>query len=142
MVYADYKVTVELQSYENPTHMKAQSNDCCDGGSNSNCYNDALCDNRFRFCYSDSIDISEYTGTIAVRPEEVVCGCQFATDLVEKNNDNITFQSGRLIGGNTRNPLVFHGDVWPVSATEDVSYNSPAGIVLQHVIVSETKSIV
>lgn len=106
---ADYTVTIELQSYQNPSHMRAQSNDCCDGGCND------PCDNRFRFCYSDSIDVTEHIGILEVRPEEAVIGCQFASGLVAADNDNITFQSGRIFGENTRNPLTFQGDIWPVS---------------------------
>lgn len=85
--------------------MRVQSNDCCDSNCNP-------CDNRFRFCFSDSIDMAEYAGILKERPEELFAGCQIVTDLVEMDNDNITFRNKF---GNTRNPLKFKGDIWPVS---------------------------
>ena len=49
-----------------------------------------------------------------MRPEEAVVGCQFATELVAKDDDNITFPTSGYIGETVRNPLRFKGDVWPV----------------------------
>lgn len=117
-MYADYTVTVDLKSYVNPTHMRAQSNDCCDSSCNP-------CDNRFRFCFSDSVDLVEYSVIFEERPEELVIGCQIVTDLVEINNDNITFGSKF---GNTRNPLKFRGDIWPVSHDQSL----PAHSIFDH----------
>lgn len=108
LVSADYTLTVELKSYQNPSHMRAQSDDCCDG----NCSNP--CDNRFRFCFSDAPDAAERATVLRSRPEEAVIGCQFATDLVEMDSDDIIFPSSGIFGGNTRNPLTFSGDIWPV----------------------------
>ena len=96
-----------MENYQNPSHMRAQSNDLCDGEHDP-------CDNRFRFCYSDTVDQAEAIGILNVRPEEAVIGCQFATGLVAMDNDNITFPSNGIFGENTRNPLTFTGDVWPV----------------------------
>ena len=109
LVCAEYTVTVELKQYQNPSHMRAQSRDCCDG----NCSDP--CDNRFRFCYSDSPNVAAMTGVLETRPEEAVIGCQLATELVARDNDNLTFSSSGVIGGSVRNPLKFRGDVWPVS---------------------------
>ena len=95
--------------------MRAQSNDCCDG----DCTNQ--CDNRFRFCFSDSINVIEYSVILEERPEELLIGCQIVTDLVEMDNDNITFGSKF---GNTRNPLKFKGDIWPVSVSLPVHIHS------------------
>ena len=107
-VSGDYTATVELRRYQNPTHMRAQSNDCCDGDCED------PCDNRFRFCYFDSPDVAQRAAVLQVRPEEAVIGCQFATELVGKDNDNITFPNSGIIGNSVRNPLRFKGDVWPV----------------------------
>ena len=109
LVNSDYTVKVELKRYQNPFHMRAQSNDCCDG----NCSNP--CDNRFRFCYTDSPNITQLSGSLDVRPEEVVIGCQLATNLVAKDNDNISFSSSGKIGETVQNPLQFSGGIWPVS---------------------------
>ena len=107
-VNASYTLTVELKSYENPSHMRAQSNDCCDG----NCSNP--CDNRFRFCFTDDPDNANSAGVLLTRPEEAVIGCQFATDVISMDNDDITFPSSKTLGGNAENPLEFNGDIWPV----------------------------
>ena len=106
----DYIATVEVLLYENPTHYLAQSKDCCDI--------DVLCspcDNRFTFCFSDEMETSEYEYGVRSRPEQAACGCQFATELVEVANDNITFHPGQPIDKDTPNPLVFSGHKWPVS---------------------------
>ena len=58
--------------------------------------------------------MTEYSVILEERPEELIIGCQIVTDLVEVDNDNITFGSKF---GNTRNPLKFKGDIWPVSVT-------------------------
>ena len=104
-----YIVTVELLSYENPTHYRAQNRGCCDVGCSP-------CDNRFTFCFSDEMSTSEYENVVRSRPEEAACGCQYATELVEADNDNITFDPGQPINRNTPNPLVFSGHKWPVSS--------------------------
>ena len=114
-MYADYTVTVDLKSYANPTHMSAQTNNCCD----TNC--SSPCDNRFRFCFSDSVNVTEYSVILEEHFEELLIGCQIVTDLVEINNDNITF--GNKFG-NTRNPLKFKGDIWPVSYSLPVDIHS------------------
>ena len=101
---ADYTVTVDLQTYQNPSHMRAQGIYFCDEENDP-------CDSRFRFCYSETVDREEAAAIFAVRPEEAAIGCQFATGLVAMDDDNITFPSN---GKNTRNPLTFTGDVWPV----------------------------
>ena len=106
-VDATYRVTVELQTYTNPTHFQAQDNALCDSSSIS-------CDNRFRFCFTETLDIPAYSDIISHHPEEIVCGCQFSTRVFDENNDSISFPRGRF-GGNTHNPLVFEGDRWPVS---------------------------
>ena len=109
----DYTVTVDLKTYRNPWHMRAQSRDCCDG----NCSDP--CDNRFRFCYSDSEDaVVQNAGVFQERPEEVVVGCQLASGLVAHNNDSIVFPRWGIFGGTVENPLEFRGDVWPVRSEQ------------------------
>lgn len=88
--------------------MRAQSNDCCDGDCSD------PCDNRFRFCYTDSENIAEIAGVLRVWPEEAVVGCQFASRLVAANNDNITFPKWGIFGETVDNPLKIPGDIWPV----------------------------
>ena len=53
-------------------------------------------------------------GVLEGRPEEAVVGCQFATDLVAPDNDNISFPSSGIFGNTVRNPLRFKADIWPV----------------------------
>ena len=133
VVYADYTVTVDLKSYENPTHKRVQSKDCCDGTCN-------YCDNRFRFCFSDSTNITEYSVILEERFEELFIGCQIVTDLVEMNNDNITFGSKF---GNTRNPLKFKGDIWPVSHNLPVHIHSVTTVhYMTLLLLFETKCII
>ena len=109
LAYGDYTVTVDLQTYHNPTHMRAQSNDCCDSNCNP-------CDNRFRFCFTDSTTDVEMASVLQAQAETVLTkvDCPVATGLVAMDNDNITFASSKIFGDNTRNPLTFQGDVWPV----------------------------
>ena len=114
--------------------MKAQNNYCCDSGCSTN-----QCDNRFRFCFSDSVNVTEYSVIFEERFEELLIDCQIVTDLVEMNNDNITFGSKF---GNTRNPLKFKGDIWPVSHNLPVHIHSVTTVhYMTLLLLFETKCI-
>ena len=109
IVDGGYTVKVKLLTYQNPTHFTAQDEECCDTMCDD-------CDNRFTFCFSDNTTIAEYADTLASRPEELICNCQYVTRELE-DGDNITFEHGELIDGDTPNPLVFTGERWKVSQT-------------------------
>ena len=104
-VLGTYTVTVELQSYENPSHRAAQEDVCCDGA----CHNH--CDNAFTFCLTASREMAELAGMLRVTPEEAGFSCQLTTEVLEINSDNITFP---LSGETMLNPLEIKGGIWQV----------------------------
>ena len=100
----NYTVTVDLITYQNPSHGSA-SGGCCD----ISCSN--YCENRFTFCYSDSESATQIARSLQERPEEVLVGCQLASGLFAYNVDSIIFPSSGTFGGTVENPLELSGDV-------------------------------
>lgn len=103
-----YTFEVQVLSYKNPTSQRADDrrSRCCDGMGDPNC-NDQ-CDNIFVFCLRNSGH--SQSDTI----ENCPLG-RYKTNQFE-NNDAIIFSTSFIDQeANIPNPLVFTGDVWPVS---------------------------
>ena len=103
----DYTVTVDLETYQNPTHRSAHNLNCCDGGCTP-------CDNRFNFCYSENVTQLHVGHSPQDLLQDVEIECQLVSGLVELNNDNIVFPESGIFGKTVENPLEIRGDVWPV----------------------------
>ena len=110
--------------------MTAQTLGCCDGGCT------AHCDNRFRFCYSDSEDATQITPVLRVRPEEVEIECQLASELVAANNDSIIFPKSGIFGQTVENPLEIRADVWPVRTISMKAHPPHSGYTVYSAVVT------
>ena len=90
-----------LHYYSNPGSLSSNGNSC-DGTSDQ-------CDNRFTFCLRPSTDI----GSQSTNKNNCSLGrkqTQVFSDTDDKNFANMTG-----LGNSVSNPMVFAGEVWPVS---------------------------
>ena len=94
-----------MHGYRNPTHHSLDQAHfrfgCCEGEQTLPC---SPCDNAFRFC-------------IGTGRTPGICDVGLAeSQLIAEDDDDLTFSAGKKIGG-LENPLMFSGDMWPVSHT-------------------------
>ena len=119
-VTADFILEAQVLAYSNPTHLASAFNGkCCDRPSTSTCTIMEFCDNSFTFCFREAgrrdTDITEDDGS----------NCPYGrstTDLIQRDNDNLTFTVGETFPGGVPNPVTAFGHIWPVSKHLCCSY--------------------
>ena len=117
-VTADFILEAQVLAYSNPTHFASAFNasdfgQCCDrSDSPPTCTVPSFCDNSFTFCFREAgrrdINTAEDDGS----------NCPYGrstTDLIQRNNDNLTFTVGETFPGEVPNPVTAFGQIWPVS---------------------------
>jgi len=103
-----YTFEVQVLSYKNPTSQRVDRtrSRCCDGMGDTNCNNQ--CDNIFVFCLRNSVHSQS----------DITENCPLGLNKTNQfeNSDTIVFSPPFIDEeAGVPNPLVFTGDVWPVS---------------------------
>ena len=103
---ATYTFIQTYHSFSNPKHARADGR-CCDNGPPP-C--SSKCDNRFTLCVRHAgqalPDVED------IQFQDCPLGLKFIETETFDNSDDITF--------NTFVPVLFTGDIWPVSSTYDL----------------------
>ena len=102
---ANYTFFQTYHSYLNPLSNRGDTGQCCDNQRMPPC--STLCDNIFTICVLQSGEELPSSDS-DIQPEQ--CPLGFLRSQTISNRDNITF--------NTSAPVIFTGDVWPVSWLE------------------------
>ena len=101
-----------MLSYRNPTSMALSLENfrhgCCERDAATPCN---PCDNAFRVCVRE-------TPRMAV---EGKCDLEMESELLEENDDELTFTIGEEVGG-LNNPIRVSGEMWPVSIVNIVCF--------------------
>ena len=96
---ADYVLEIRAHSYQNSDHLE-RSGACCDYA----LFSCGYCDNQFVFCLRGSSTSNGNSN-----------GCPLGSYSTQGYIEDDSFTFGSPAFNGVPNPMIFHGNVWPVS---------------------------